>query len=56
MSITNLTEMDVATADDPILRMESIGNALIQASEALHEHADHIVNNIQQAVAALAPD
>lgn len=56
MSTTNSTETEVAMGDDPIRRMEDIGTALILASETLHEHADRIVSNVQQAVATLAPD
>lgn len=56
MSTTNSTEPPIAQSDDAILRMEDIGTALILASEALHEHAEHIVSNIEQAVATLEPD
>lgn len=56
MSATEPTKTAVAAADDPVKHMEDIGTALIVASEILREHADHIVTNVQKAVATLGSD
>lgn len=56
MSITNSTEADVVTTDDPVLRMENIGHALMMASEAMREYAHQIMTNAQLVVTKLVPD
>lgn len=56
MSVTEPTKTAVTTANDPVKHMEDIGTALIEASETMREHADHIITNVQKAVAKLGSD